>query len=83
LKSLGGEGAAGATGAVDGNGGFFVGQATLHGEFELTTRDVNRVGEGALFIFVGLTDVKDREVIEVRRHLLGRNFTNLSLRGVQ
>jgi hypothetical protein len=83
LKGLGGEGAACAAGAVDGDRSVLIGEATLNGELKLTARDVDRAWKGALLVFVGFTHVENRQVIEIRRNLVGGYLTDLGLRGVQ
>ena len=58
LHGLGREGAAHAAGAVDDDLGVLVEQATLDLRFEVTTRDVDRVGQRTLVVLVGLADVE-------------------------
>jgi hypothetical protein len=44
---------------------------------------VHRVGQGPLLVLVGLAHIKNRQVIEVRRDLVGGYLTNLGLGSVQ
>ena len=83
LQRLGRESRTHTTGAVDRDVRGLVGEATFNGEFELTTRYVDGVGDGTLVVLVRFTDVENREVIELCRNGRGFDFTNLGLGGVE
>jgi hypothetical protein len=83
LQGLGGEGRAHATGAVDGDGRVLVRQSTLDGELQVAPRQVDRAGNGALFVLLGLAYVEEREVVETCGDVVRVNLGNLGLGGVQ
>ena len=64
---LGREGRAHAPGAVDDDRARLVGELALHLELEVAARQVDRVGDGALLVLVGLADVEEGDPTLSRR----------------
>src|SRR5690606_15618006 len=78
-ERLRGERRAGATGAHDDDGLVALGHAILDLGFEVPARDVNRAGDGALLVLVGLTHVEEhRSVLNEALSLRGIYLADLS-----
>ena len=71
---LGGEGGAHPGGAVDHDGRRLVGEPALDLELEMSPRQVDGAGDGALLVLVGFADVEEHDRTQPRLDLVGRHL---------
>ena len=84
LQGLRGEGTAHTAGAVHDDLGVLVEQPDLDLRLEVTARDVNGVGQRALVVFVGLTNIEhDCARGDLVGSRAGVDLADLGLRGVR